>query len=101
MNTITCDQYNTLKATDTPFVMLDVRNQDEYDAGHMDDALLIPLHILPLKYLDLLPDKDRKIICCCAHGGRASQAAAFLTKEGYTNVSVLDGGYEGYCARSS
>ena len=99
MKYIPCDEYNQLKDEGTPFIMLDVRNQDEYDAGHMDDAILIPLHILPLKYLEALPDKDEMIICCCAHGGRASQAAAFLTKEGYTNVVVLDGGYEGYCGR--
>jgi rhodanese-related sulfurtransferase len=101
MKAITCEQYTALRAEGADFVMLDVRNQDEYDAGHMDDAILIPLHILPLRYRDVLPDKDQLIICCCAHGGRASQACAFLTKEGYADVRVLDGGYEGYCALSS
>lgn len=79
--------------------MLDVRNQDEYDEGHMEDALLIPLHILPIKAPEALPDKGMKIITCCQHGGRAGQAAVYLEKEGYTNVVVLDGGYQGYCAQ--
>lgn len=100
MNTISCEAYDQLKSSDAPFIMLDVRNQDEYDAGHMDDALLIPLHVLPLKASEMLSDKDMQIITCCQHGGRASQAAAYLVKEGYTNVAVLDGGYQGYCARA-
>ncbi len=99
MKSITCEQYIALQGEGADFIILDVRNQDEYDRGHMDDAVLIPLHILPLRYLDSFPDKNQMIVCCCAHGGRASQAAAFLTKEGYTNVVVLDGGYEEYCGR--
>lgn len=100
MNTISCDEYEQLALSGTPFIMLDVRNQDEYEAGHMEDALLIPLHVLPLKAAEMLPDKAMKIITCCQHGGRASQAAAYLVSEGYEDVVVLHGGYQGYCARS-
>ncbi len=99
MKKITCEEYDTLKASGEPFIMLDVRNQDEYDDGHMEDAVLIPLHILPLKAPEALPDKNMKIITCCQHGGRASQAAAYLVGEGYTDVVILDGGYKGYCGR--
>ena len=67
----------------------------------MDGAINIPLHVLPLQYAERLPYRDTHIITCCAHGGRASQAAVFLTREGYTNVAVLEGGYEGYCGRES
>ena len=97
MKLITVNEYKKLKAFGEPFIMLDVRNQDEYDAGHMADAVLIPLHILPLKAAEMLPDKDMKIITCCQHGGRAGQAAFFLEQQGYTDVCVLEGGYTAYC----
>ncbi len=99
MKKISFEQYNVLKVSGEPFIMLDVRNQDEYDEGHMEDAILIPLHILPLKASEQFPDKSMKIITCCQYGGRASQAAVYLKKEGYVDVVVLDGGYFGYCGK--
>ena len=96
MPTISAGAYDKRKQSGSSYIMLDVRNQDEYEAGHLDEAHLIPLHLLPLKAAEALPDKQTLIITCCQHGGRASQAAAWLVNEGYTDVRVLEGGYQGY-----
>ena len=97
MKKITCNEYDILKASGEPFIMLDVRDQVEFANGHMPDAINIPLHVLPLKCSELLPDKSATIITCCMRGGRAGQAATFLIEQGYTNAMVLEGGYYGYC----
>lgn len=96
---ITCSQYDILRVSGEPYILLDVRNQDEFDSGHMDGAIHIPLNLLPSVYLEKFPDKDTKIITCCFHGGRASKATKFLLENGYCNVFVLDGGYAGYCRK--
>jgi rhodanese-related sulfurtransferase len=97
MKTITCAEFNVLKDGSGEYIILDVRNPGEFKRGHMEDAVLIPLHVLPLRYVEKFPDKEQHIVCCCATGGRASLATTFLISQGYTNVSVLEGGYKGYC----
>ena len=99
MNTITVDSYDKLKASGEPFIMLDVRDPEEFREGHMENAINIPLHVLPLKAQELLSDKNMKIITSCMRGGRSGQAAVYLTEAGYTDAAVLDGGYFGYIGK--
>lgn len=94
MNNITFKQFDELRAAGENVILLDVRNTDEFDAGHFDDAINMPLHLLPLRYQELPPNEH--IIVYCRRGGRSSQAVQFLASVGYTNVSLLEEGYEGY-----
>ena len=68
---------------------LDVRDADEWRAGHIPFAHHVPLRRLPY-HLGELP-RDRTIVCVCRVGARSAQAAAFLTRHGYRAVN-LDGG---------
>lgn len=70
-------------------IMVDVRQESEWDAGHAPMASLIPLAELP-DHLDELP-RDRLIICACRSGGRSLRAATFLQQEGFDAVNLSGG----------
>jgi rhodanese-related sulfurtransferase len=66
-------------------IILDVRSKDEFDGGHVDGAINIPLDVLPVN-LSKLGNKDTYIITCCMSGGRSSVAKSALSALGFTNV---------------
>lgn len=72
-----------------PCAILDVREADEWESGHIPGATWIPLGELS-KRLDELP-KDREIICVCRSGNRSAWATQLLTANGY-QASNLQGG---------
>lgn len=78
-------------------VILDVREQHEWDAGHAPGAVHIPLGELPQR-LDELPDTDAGTLAVtCRGGGRSSRAVAWLTQQGF-DVANLDGGMKAWHA---
>src|ERR1700679_201440 len=70
-------------------ILIDVRQENEWDAGHAPMATLIPLAELPDR-LDELP-RDRLIICACRSGGRSLRAASFLQEQGFDTVNLTGG----------
>ena len=66
-------------------ILLDVRNQDEYDSGHISGSLLIPVGELESR-LSELPDKNAEIIVFCRSGRRSANASGILQNNGYANV---------------
>jgi len=79
----------------TGALLLDVREADEFAAGHLPNAINLPLSELRSRYLEL--PKDREIWLCCAVGQRAYYATRFLSQHGY-RCSNLSGGYTTYKA---
>lgn len=77
-----------LKSGKRPFV-IDVRQPEEYQAGHIAGAKLIPLGILKQQLKEL--PKDKEIVCVCASGSRSRSAAKQLINAGY-NVLDVSGG---------
>lgn len=76
-------------------VILDVREQDEWDAGHAPGAVHIPLGDLPGR-LHELPDNDAGTLAVtCRGGGRSSRAVAWLSQQGF-DVANLDGGMKAW-----
>jgi len=71
--------------------VIDVREQTEWDAGHVAGATLIPLSDLPQRAAGDLPDRDQPLLVHCAVGGRSARASAWLVQNGYTNVANLKG----------
>jgi rhodanese-related sulfurtransferase len=71
-------------------VILDVREQSEYDAGHIPGVTLIPLNDVPNRLSEI--PKDRPVIVTCRSGNRSGQATDFLRQQGYTNVHNMTGG---------
>jgi len=85
-------------ATDAPAdaaepLIIDVRSQEEWDAGHLPNAVLIPHTEIGAKIGDVTTDKSRQIYLHCRSGGRAGKAKTALEEMGYTNVENV-GGYE-------
>ena len=80
---------NALQGRDD-VVILDVREQSEYDAGHIPGVTLIPLNDVPNR-LNEIP-KDKPVIVTCRSGNRSGQATDFLRQQGYTNVHNMTGG---------
>jgi sulfur-carrier protein adenylyltransferase/sulfurtransferase len=66
--------------------VIDVREQNEWDAGHVAGATLVPLGDVPQRIGEVVPERDTPLLVHCAVGGRSSRAAAWLEQAGYTNV---------------
>ena len=79
-------------------IILDVRTQDEFNAGHIAGAILIPNETILDEQPDLLPDLDAEILVYCRSGNRSAQSANKLLAIGYTNVydfgGIIDWPYE-------
>ena len=79
-------------------IILDVRTKEEYDAGHIAGAILVPNETIVDKQPELLPDLDAEILVYCRSGNRSAQAAKKLIAIGYTNVvdfgGIIDWPYE-------
>jgi molybdopterin/thiamine biosynthesis adenylyltransferase/rhodanese-related sulfurtransferase len=75
-------------------LFLDVREQGEWDLGHVPEALHIPLGLLEDRAADELPDRDREVVVYCAHGRRSLAALATLRALGYERTRHLSDGFE-------
>ncbi len=71
-----------------PFI-LDVRQPDEFRAGHIAGAKLIPLHELDSRMKEL--PQNREILCVCRSGARSSSAARQLNSAGYSALNLQGG----------
>ena len=71
-------------------VVIDVREDYEYNDGHIPGARLVPLGQVPNR-LDEIP-KDKTVIAVCRSGNRSSQATNFLRQQGFDNVHNMTGG---------
>ena len=72
-------------------VIVDVRRQDEYDAGHIPGAILIPNETITDTKPDALQDLDQVILVYCRSGNRSKQAATKLAAMGYSNIYEFGG----------
>jgi len=87
---------------ETDFVLLDVRQPEEYRTGHIPGAVFIPLPDLIDKVGELDPAKA--VLAYCRSGNRSRAAAAFLLSEGFSKVYSMDGGitaWNGHVATGS
>ena len=95
---ITAEEAKVLMESETGYIILDVREQDEYDAGHIPGAILIPYTRIEEEASEKLTDKDQLILVYCRSGRRSKIAADALGELGYTNIRefgcILDWPYE-------
>ena len=88
---ITAEEAKQIMDTGEGCIILDVREQEEYDAGHIPGAILIPYTQMGEKANDMLPDKDQLILVYCRSGRRSKIAAEALVELGYTNIKEFGG----------
>ncbi len=75
------------------WVVLDVREVEEYDLGVIPESILIPQGKIEESIKERIPDHDQPIIAMCAGGVRSAFAAVALNELGYKNVVSMDGGF--------
>ena len=95
---ITAEEAKHIMDSQEGYIILDVREQDEYDAGHIPGAILIPYTQIKDSAEEALTDKDQMILVYCRSGRRSKIAAEALVELGYTNIrefgGILDWPYE-------
>jgi rhodanese-related sulfurtransferase len=77
-------------------LLLDVRSQAEFDAGHILDARHVPQDQLASSVETLKKHKDKVVIACCESGMRSAAAARVLQAQGFTKVVNLKGGLQAW-----
>ena len=82
--------------TDASVLLLDVREQSEYDIAHIEGAWLIPLNTLP-DQIDSIP-AEQEIVVYCHHGQRSLYATAYLHQNGLRDAKNLAGGIDQWAA---
>ena len=88
---ISQEEAKEMMAQEDGHVIVDVRRQDEYDAGHIAGAILIPNESIGTEQPEELPDLDQIILIYCRSGNRSKQAAQKLFNMGYTNIYEFGG----------
>ena len=95
---ITAQEAKAVMDSREDYIILDVREQEEYDEGHIPGAILLPYGQIPEKAEQLLQDKDQLLLVYCRSGRRSKIAAESLVELGYTNImefgGIIDWPYE-------
>jgi rhodanese-related sulfurtransferase len=78
------------------FLLLDVRNPDEYATANIDGATLIPMGELQARLGELEPHKNAHVVVHCHHGGRSLRVTHFLKQQGFTQVQNMSGGIDAW-----
>jgi rhodanese-related sulfurtransferase len=76
------------------FLFVDVREDNEWQAGHAAGAIHLGKGIIERDIERLVPDRSQEIILYCGGGYRSALAADALRQMGYTNVVSMDGGWK-------
>ena len=80
-----------LMDSESEYIIIDARTQEEYDQGHIPGAIMIPEYEIAVRAENELPDKDQLILVYCRSGRRSKIAAEELVKLGYTNIKEFGG----------
>ena len=88
---ITQQQAKEIMDSGESYILLDVREQNEFDEGHIPGAILIPYTEIDAKAEEFLPDKEAQILVYCRSGRRSKIASESLANLGYTNVKEFGG----------
>lgn len=90
---IDIDELNALIANNDNMMLIDVREDSEWDAGNIPNAIHLSKGIIERDIEKVMPDKNAQIILYCGGGYRSALAADNIQKMGYTDVYSLIGGY--------
>lgn len=88
---ITAEEAKQIMDTESDYVILDVRTQEEFDEAHIPGAILIPNTEIEIRAESELSDKNQLILVYCRSGRRSKLAAEILVELGYTNIYEFGG----------
>jgi rhodanese-related sulfurtransferase len=90
---IDIEQYKSMAASSDPPLLVDVREDNEWAAGHAAGAIHLGKGIIERDIESKVPDKSTKVVLYCGGGFRSALAADALSKMGYAHAISLDGGW--------
>jgi rhodanese-related sulfurtransferase len=93
-----CQTVKSLRNDGADFLLLDCREQDEFDLVHIEGAHFIPMSQIQTRLSELQPHQQRRIVVHCHHGGRSLRVAAWLRQQGFENAQSLAGGIDQWAA---
>ena len=92
------NNFKMIKAVEAKKIMdttnckiLDVRTLEEFEQGHIDNAILLPLDEINDKVEEIFKDKEETILIYCRSGVRSKEACNIMVKKGYTNIIEFGG----------
>ena len=94
---ISVEQLKKMRDAKEDFVLVDVRNPDEFEISVIEGSVKLPLPELPQRFKEL--PKDKLLAVHCKMGGRSARAVNFLKTQGYTKVKNVAGGINAWAER--
>ena len=88
---VTAEDAAKMMAETSGYIILDVRRNDEFAAGHIPNAINVPNESIGNSEIPELPDKNQLIFVYCRSGRRSKEAAEKLVALGYTNIVEFGG----------
>jgi len=95
---LSVDEVQKLTTKNGKYLILDVREKEEYREGHLDGSVSIPRGFLEMRVESAIPGKSTPIIAYCAGGVRSLLAAKDMKEMGYQEVISMSGGYSAWKA---
>ena len=89
-----CEEKEYDEINFSEFYVIDVSTRTEYNEGHLNGSVNIPLKDIKAKIVTMQPNKDKNILLYCQSGTRSKKAMRMLAKLGYRHVCHLKGGLE-------
>src|SRR5207244_787084 len=96
VNECTIDDVKRKLDNKESFQLVDVREESEWNAGHLPGAVYLGKGIIERDIEETIPDPNADIVLYCGGGFRSALAADNLQKMGYRNVISMDGGFRGW-----
>lgn len=98
LNKITAEQAKEMIDSTSELIILDVRTPEEFNEGHIENAILIPDYELESKAEEILTDKSTTLLVYCRSGRRSALASQILSDLGYSSIydfgGIIDWPYE-------
>ena len=88
---VSMEEITTIMQENTNYIILDARTIEEYNQGHIPNAICIPNETIDETVTTKLPNKDQLILIYCRSGNRSKQAALKLQQLGYTKLIEFGG----------
>lgn len=88
---ISAEEAKEIMDSESDYVILDVRTEEEFTEGHIPDAVLLPDYEIAERAEEMLPDMEQIILVYCRSGNRSKRAAETLAQMGYINVKEFGG----------
>ena len=93
---ITCCETETQLSTDSPPLLLDCRESEEYALVAIEGSQLLPMSEIASRVGEIAAHQQKPVVVYCHHGGRSAQVATWLRGQGFTQVQSMAGGIDAW-----